>query len=310
MKNLVLWLKVTVTTVLLVASPILLFPDARHDLSFQSVEELQDFIAWSAEKSPLIGAHRGGPTEGLPENAIVTFENALKYAPCLIEIDIRKTRDGVLILMHDSTLDRTTSGKGAVSQYSWKELQHLYLKDTSGALTPYKIPSLKEVFDWARGKAVLELDVKGAVQPEEIVSFIRRHQAEAFSIVITYSWKTALQYHQLHPDLVISAPAYGVKGTRRLLESGIPYRNLIAFVGVREPDKRVYQLLHRHGIRAILGTMGNLDRRARKRGPEVYLQLLENGADVLATGNVPLAAQAIHSFMKKKRLLPGLDWKE
>ncbi|NOX36144.1 MAG: glycerophosphodiester phosphodiesterase family protein [Calditrichaeota bacterium] len=287
--------------------PVYLISDTRYYLAFQSVKELQEFISWSPKKSPLIGAHRGGPMPGFPENAIRTFENALKYAPCLIELDVRKTRDGIFVLMHDSTLDRTTTGKGPVSRYTWKELQQLYLRDNQGRVTEDRIPSLAEVFQWARGRAILELDIKRPIQPEEIVAFIREHRAEAFSIVITYSWKTAVVYHQLHPELVISAPAYGVKGTQRLLQSGIPYRNLIAFVGVREPDPKVYQLLHQHGIRAILGTMGNLDRKARRRGVRVYIQLLENGADVLSTDNVPLAARAIQEFVKMKQLLPVID---
>ena len=294
-------------TVGLILMPIYLISDARYYLTFQTVEELQEFISWSPKKSPLIGAHRGGPMPGFPENAIRTFENALKYAPCLIELDVRKTRDGVFVLMHDSTLDRTTTGKGPVSRYTWKELQPLYLRDNEGKVTRDRIPSLAEVFRWARGKAVLELDIKRPIQPAEIVAFIREHQAEAFTIVITYSWKTAVNYHQLHSELVISAPAYGVKGTQMLLQSGIPYRNLIAFVGIREPDQKVYQLLHQHGIRAILGTMGNLDRKAKRRGARVYIQLLENGADVLATDNVPLAAQAIQEFVKMKQLLPVLE---
>ena len=92
---------------------------------------------------------------------------------------------------------------------------------------------------------------------------------------------------------MISASAKGVEGVRRLLESGVDQKCLVAFVGVYEPSKDVYDLLHENGIRAILGTMGNLDKKAEKHGLRVYKQLLKNGADILATDNVPLAASAI-----------------
>ena len=92
---------------------------------------------------------------------------------------------------------------------------------------------------------------------------------------------------------MISASAKGVEGVRRLLESGVDPKCLVAFVGVYEPSKDVYDLLHKNGIRAILGTMGNLDKKAEKRGFKVYKKLLKNGADILATDNVVLVTRAI-----------------
>jgi len=85
---------------------------------------------------------------------------------------------------------------------------------------------------------------------------------------------------------------------QRLLASGIPAKNLMGFVGVYEPPAQIYDLLHQQGIRAILGTIGNLDRKAEKQGAGVYVQLLKNGADVLATDNVALAGKAIEKYMR------------
>ncbi len=271
----------------------------KHYRAFHSPAELQEYLAWEPGKTPLIGAHRGGPMPGYPENAIETFDHVLTYAPCLLEIDVRMTRDGRLILMHDKTLERTTTGKGRVVDYTFAELQQLQLVDPEGKVTPYKIPALKDVLLWARGKAILQLDVKEPVTFEQLIDTVEYYQAESYVVIITYNLRSAQKVHALNEDLVISASAKGVEGTRRLLDSGIPSRNLIAFVGVGEPDPRVYEMLHARGIRAILGTFGNLDRKAEKRGARVYLQLLQNGADVLATDNVPLAAQAIQLYIQR-----------
>jgi len=267
---------------------------------FTDVQQLQAYLRWSPERVPLIGAHRGGPMPGYPENSLVAFENSLKYAPSMIETDVRKSKDGYLVIMHDETLDRTTTGTGRVSDYTLAELRKLRLKDPTGQVTEYRIPTLGEVLEWARGRTIVQLDIKKPVTPEEIVQAIRRHQALSYTIVITYNRESALRYYQLNPELVLSVSATGMEGTRRLLETALPTRNMIAFVGVSQPSPQVYEMLHNKGIRAILGTMGNLDRSAEKRGVRVYINLLENGADVLATDNIPLAAEAIRLYMKQK----------
>ena len=267
-------------------------------VQFETAEQLQTYLKYAPGKTPLIGAHRGGPEKGFPENAIETFQHSLRYAPCLIECDIRKTKDGQLVLMHDASLDRTTTGNGAVSDYTLPELKKLRLKDNFGTVTDYRIPTLSEVLNWTVGKAILELDVKASVSPEEILQAILQAKALPYVVIITYTMEQLKIYRDLHPDLMISASAKSVEGVQRVLASGINPRRLLVFAGVSEPAPEVCELLHQNGIRAILGTMHNIDNRAAKRGISVYLQVLANGADILATDNVPLAAQAIREFKK------------
>ena len=268
----------------------------KHYFSFAAPDELQTYLRWTPERPPLIAAHRGGPMPGYPENCIATFENALSYAPCLIECDVRKSKDSILVIMHDRTLDRTSTGKGKVIEYTLKELKKLKLKDNNGEVTPFRIPTLAEVLEWARNKAIVELDIKRFVTAEEIVAIIQEKHAESYTVVITYDIQQAVHYHKLDPSLMISASARGTKGTQILLNCGIESKNLLAFVGVYEPPEDVYRLLHDHGIRTILGTMGNLDRKAATRGFQIYDQLFKNGADILATDNVLLAAKAMRIF--------------
>ena len=274
----------------------------KHYVSFDSPEKLEAYLRWTPGKKPIIAAHRGGrDISGYPENCLETFDYVQKYAPCMIECDVRKTKDGVLVLMHDRTLDRTTNGKGRVIDHTFAELSKLNLKDDDGKVTKFKIPTLKQAFQWAKGKAILELDVKRPVTPEEIVDVIKKHKAESYSIVITYNVDAAVRYHKLHPGIMISASAGSLEAIKRLLTKGINPKKLIGFVGVREARKEVYEELHKHGIMAILGTLGNLDRRAGKKGAKLYIQFLEKGANILATDNVELATQGMHMYLKKKK---------
>jgi glycerophosphoryl diester phosphodiesterase len=278
------------------------FSDRYYYVNFQNIEELQQYLSYTRNEIPLIGAHRGGPMPGYPENAIETFQHTLRYAPCLIECDVRKTKDDILIMMHDETLNRTTTGKGKVSDYTYAELEKLSLVDNEGIVTEFKIPSFAEVLRWGKNKAIIEVDSKSDVSPGDIVTALIRENALNYSVVITYTIDQLKTFCALNPELVISASAHTVDGVQRILNTGIDPRRLVVFVGVTEPEPEVYELLHAQGMRAILGTMHNIDNSAKIKGTKVYLEVLEQGADILATDDVPLAAKAIQEFFKMKRI--------
>jgi glycerophosphoryl diester phosphodiesterase len=289
-----------VVHVLLGSACVSLHAGQAHSVSFDTPAALHEYLRWRPGRSPLLGAHRGGPSSGFPENCIPTFEQSLQFAPCLIECDVRKSKDGVMVLLHDRSLDRTTTGKGLVETQSIAQLRQLNLVDPDGTVTDCKMPTLSEALQWARGRAILELDIKGSLTPQEVVQAVKAQDAANCVVVITYDLPTAQLYHRLDDRLALSCSAKGVEGVTRLLESGISAQNLIAFVGVYEPPKEVYALLHDKAICAILGTMGNLDGKARQRGIEVYMELLQNGADVLATDQVKLASEAVARLLKNR----------
>jgi len=230
---------------------------------------------------------------GFPENALVTFENSLTYAPCLIECDVRSTNDGVLVLMHDRELDRTTSGSGRIETMTFDQVRRLRLRDPAGRLTPYPVPTLGEALEWGRGRCVFTLDVKENALYPAVLAAIDRHNAYGFALVITYTHSQAIRIYRENSRVMISVSAGTIASLRRLLREGIPPQRMVAFVGIREPSSAVYALLRKKGIPSILGTMNNLDRRARLRGDNVYRDLYRNGADILSTDHVRRVARAL-----------------
>ncbi len=106
----------------------------------------------------MVCAHRAIEA-GYPENALSAIQNAINLGIEMVELDIRETKDGELVLMHDATITRTTSGTGNVSSYTLQEIKQFNLKKADGSLTTEKIPTLKEVFDLARGKIYINLDI-------------------------------------------------------------------------------------------------------------------------------------------------------
>ncbi len=278
-------------------------PAKHYYISFKTAEEFQDFLNRKTGRYPLLSAHRGGPMSGFPENAIETFENATTYQPVIIEFDVALSKDSALVIMHDDKLDRTSTGTGLVSSYTYAELRKFTLKDDEGKVTSFKIPTLEEVLYWGKDKVLFTIDLKRGVPYEKIIAAVRRTKSETNSIIITYNANQAARVHELAPDLMISATVKSREDLERLNQMGVPNDKIVAFVGISAPDKSLYEYLRNKGITSILGTMGNLDKSAKANPNKmVYLGLVHNGADILSTDEVVLAGNQL-SILRKKLVL-------
>jgi len=264
-----------------------------HYRDYASSSALAAGLRWRPGEPVWVSAHRGGPGPGLPENAVPTFEYALNHAPALIETDVRRTADGVLVLMHDETLDRTTTGTGRVDAATFEQVRRLRLVTEAGIVTSFRVPTLAEALAWADGRAVLLLDVKPDVPYAELVAALRQADATDRAAVITYSLADHERLFALAPDLVVSATAETLADVDALLAANVDVDRVIAWTGVGPPDPAVVQRLHAAGIRAQAGAFGAIDGAAlAATSPAPYGALLATGADVLSTDAVPLAALA------------------
>jgi glycerophosphoryl diester phosphodiesterase len=271
-------------------------------LQFKTPKELHRFLRYSDKSIPLVSAHRGGPVKGFPENCTATFANSIQYNPTIIETDIALSKDSVLVMMHDNSLDRTTTGTGKIDNYTYKELQQLFLEDNEGNQTPYKIETLDEVLKWGKDKVIYTLDVKKGVPMKMIVDAVRRNKAERYSVIITYNANQAAEIAKLAPDLMISVSARGKEDVERMENLGVKADKMIAFVGTSEPKPEVYQYLHSRKIACILGTMGNIDKSAAAKGDDLYYKLIENGATILSSDRQIEAGIQLTKFANDKKL--------
>jgi len=273
---------------------------SRFDI--KDIDDLYKFLTYTNRRVPLISAHRGGPTDGYPENAIETFRHVASSMPAIIECDIALTKDSALVLMHDETLDRTTTGKGRVNQHTLTEIKKLNLRDNNGKRTKYNVPTLEEALKWGKGKVIFTLDVKKDVPYQLVIDAIRKTESETHSIIITYSANQAAVVYNLAPDLMISASIKNIEDLVRLNDYDIPDTRIVAFIGTRQPNTKLASFLHEHGILCILGTIGNLDRQAEQRGDQVYADYLELGADILSTDRPFEAARTLDYYIEKRKL--------
>ena len=122
-----------------------------------SVERVLAEQADANSKEVLVIAHRGD-WRGAPENSLQGFENCISYGVDMIELDVRQTKDGELVVIHDATVDRTTNGKGQVSDLTLAELRELRLRNGLGRVTTLKIPTFEEALLLCKDKVVIHLD--------------------------------------------------------------------------------------------------------------------------------------------------------
>ncbi|MFD1140212.1 glycerophosphodiester phosphodiesterase family protein [Larkinella insperata] len=255
---------------------------------------LSTFLTYTPGRTPMVSAHRGGgDIKGYPENCIESFEYLAKRLPVIIECDIDLTRDSVLVMMHDQTLDRTTTGTGKLIEKTYEEIRQYRLEDNFGNVTTFKVPTLEQVLRWGKDKVVYTLDVKKNVPFAKVVEMVRRTGAADYSVVITYNATQAAEVYRLDPNLMLSVTILKQEDYQRLHDLGIPDRNMVAFVGVKEPSPELYKFLHEKGISCILGTLGNLDKQAAAKGDQVYKKFAENGADIMSTDRPIEVYQAV-----------------
>lgn len=109
-------------------------------------------------KNVLVVSHRGD-WRNYPENSIDAINSAIEQGADIIEIDLKLTKDSVLILCHDKTLNRTSTGKGQVSDYTLAEIKQLRLKRAHGVATDStRFPTLKEALEVCKGRALVNVD--------------------------------------------------------------------------------------------------------------------------------------------------------
>lgn len=151
--------------------------------------------------APLIAAHRGLVATGVSENSLDAIRSAAGAGLDAVEIDLRATADGVIVLSHDATVDRVTTGRGRVSRFTLAEIRALSLKTGSGPLATFE-----EALEATKGtptKLLLDLKRAGAIDPAHLVAAVQSHDALDRIIIGARSVADVLAYRRLEPSLPI-----------------------------------------------------------------------------------------------------------
>ncbi len=160
-------------------------------------------LAAAARGVERVAAHRGAMLDR-PENTVAAIERAIEAGATAVEIDIRTSRDGTLVLMHDAKVDRTTNGTGRVSDLSWDELAAL---DAGSWFSPKyaaeRVPSLEQILKLCRGRIDVQLDLKedGEAYADRIAACVKAHGEPTRMMVAVRSVEQAQQVKKRLPEV-------------------------------------------------------------------------------------------------------------
>ena len=176
-----------------------------------------------------------------------------------------------------------------LSKKTGMKSQILYLVDQLGNQTGFHPPTFEEVLKWSKGKTFLSVDIKRGVPFEKVVEIVHKYEAKNRVFIITYSAEMARALYKIDASLMQSVSMRNDEEFDAMMRTGIPTELMVAFTGTRLSDKSLFQRIHREHILCILGTLGNLDKRAESRGDRDYDEYIKMGIDILATDR-PFAA--------------------
>lgn len=204
----------------------------------------------------LILAHRGASGYA-PENTFAAFELARTMGAGGIETDVQRTADGVLVLIHDATVDRTTDGTGAVKDLTWEQLSRLDAGSWLDAKwAGERIVRFDDFLDWSfptdgtSSGMVTCLEVKAADATEGTIEMlVARELTERPDLQLSsFNWETVLRLRDALPDLTIGflTPRFDAVEIERVLDAGLaqicPRADLLTAELVAEAHDRELQV--------------------------------------------------------------------
>jgi glycerophosphoryl diester phosphodiesterase len=245
--------------------------------------DLHEYFKYTGDGSILISGHRGGREAGFPENSLEGLQNVLKQIPAFFEIDPRLTRDSVIVLLHDAQLDRTTNATGKLADYTPAQLRSVRLKDFNNTVTSCTIPTLQDVILWSKGRTVVNLDKKD-VPPQMIVDMIRKCRAENHIMLTVHNGAQARYYYDRLPNVMLSVFARNEREYEDIAASGVPWRNMIAYVGteINEKNSPIVKRLHDNGVRCMISLAPTHDKlNSPAERAEAYKKALASHPDIV-----------------------------
>ena len=239
-------------------------------------------------------AHRGDWRND-PENSLRAMARCIRMGADMVELDVRMTKDSVLILMHDATIDRTTTGKGNVADLTFEELQRYRLKDGLGVTLNQQIPTFKEVMLLCKDKILVNVD-KGETYMDLVYEVLKETGTERQ--VVFKSYKT---YHEVKErygellDKIIYMPMIRdiSTGLDEFVDDYIRHYKPVAFeMHYRTVDSPMFDQIRKvkeAGIRVWKNSLwpgmnaGHDDEKAVDDPDKYWGWLIENGANIIQT---------------------------
>lgn len=232
--------------------------------------------------SPLIIGHRGYK-HLYPENTIEAFEKAVDAGCRVIELDVMFSKDREVVVIHDENLDRTTNGKGAVSDLTLSELKNLDAGSWfNEKFLKCKIPTLSEVFESVGSKTLVNVEIKPECYEEnssletiekKVLRLIGSLNMNGRVIISSFNGKIIRRIKELNPSIETAFIFEEVPDDLdEIVETGI----FSVHIGQKSVKKEFVERMHEKGLKVFVWTVNSVD---------VFNELVGNGVDGIFTDN-------------------------
>jgi glycerophosphoryl diester phosphodiesterase len=276
-----------------------------HTLNFQSIKQTKAYFRYDGDGFFIICGHRGGAaSKGYPENSIPDLKHTLQATPAMFEVDPRLTKDSSIVMIHDATLDRVTTGRGKVIGHTLAEVEKMQLKDPEGNVTPYHLNTLQEMIQWAKGKTIIKLDVKDVPL---IMKANKVKKLDAFDYVIfaTHNAKQSqVLYNNFGHHILLAPRIVSKKALNAFEKTDIPWSSIMmVYIGPRitKKTKELRDLLHKKGVMVMISAATSYDKLANKqKRAAAYRNIIKAGFDILESNRPIEVAEAVNSLYPEK----------
>lgn len=222
-------------------------------------EILKDFNT-PAKENVMVVSHRGD-WRNAPENSLQAFKNCIDMGVDMIELDLKKTKDGELVLMHDKKIDRTMNGKGFPEDFTLDSLKTLRLKNGVGCKTRHQIPTFREVMQLCKGKIMVNVD-KGYDYFDDAMKVLRETgTVDQCIIKAELPYEVVKAEHGAELKSMIFMPVVNLckSGAEDIIDSYIKNMKPKAFELVFKTDDantlRLIKKVHDSGARVFINTL-------------------------------------------------------
>ncbi len=207
----------------------------------------------------MIAAHRGGHLT-VPENSLASIDEAIRAGADIVELDVRETKDGVMVLLHDKNLDRTTTGKGELGNLTYAETQQLYLT-RQGKPTSFRIPTFREALAYAKGRIIIDIDFKisGMEARKRAYEIIGELGMESGVLFFLYDYTEMDSLYKINPQIKMMPRAYNHDQMREIID-----KDLTDIIHI-DPSFENSPLLpeaRSKGIRLWMNSLGDIDNKS------------------------------------------------
>ncbi|WP_130274945.1 glycerophosphodiester phosphodiesterase family protein [Cecembia calidifontis] len=255
---------------------------------FQLPVAAQSLRSLLAQEQTLIFIHRAALHPEIPENSLTGLKLAIEAGFHMLEIDVMESRDGVLYLLHDRTLGRTTDDEGNISDWDSRDLDQLRLKNTQETL-----PRFESFLDISRELGIyLMLDVKSAVL-EKVINLVSEKNMLDRVVLLTFELERAIEAIGLDKKFLVSVLINSEdEFDEYLCKSADPYQ-LAVYLNKGAPLE-LFGRARQLGLPIITDVLGNIDEHAQE-DQRVYREFLEKRKPgIIVTDYPQLLKEAIN----------------